>query len=505
MTCIILSPQVFRIPTALTWVLAARASDGKAMGYSLADQNTCRVQWILCGDIPYLVTEAVRSVALRYLSTLLHSARTIEDVSTDTLNLDKPAPPDWHLTTQGKPLSASMDPVFYQSILQRVDILVVAFATNLSRVLRRMRHADEDTGHNLTLSTALVAFATNLSRVLRRMRHEDEDTGHNLTLSTARARQPDPHSRTVSHSFQPPRSGLGDFFNLIAFVYADRPPDAALRWWADSSDGRLYAFLRWAAEARVTPLLDLGGTRQPLPVDPDEIRGIMAFLRVLRVVVRYSTAARAALLENGQYRAVSVMLDLVRAHAELELKGRIFDTVAALCEAGDEAGVGQEIVKLMWGHPERCEVLTIRSVDSNAVGGMGGWKKSRGVLTELEEVEAPARQYPTTLAFVHLLNSLVRAPETVPDNLGSGRRVPGTSPYVRCVLDNALLKEYTDPAVRLRLTEASKAAPFDTTYRASSAPLPLFSSVPLALPAMTSLCPFRVACMPCLFNHVVVH
>ena len=61
----------------------------------------------------------------------------------------------------------------------------------------------------------------------------------------------------------------------------------------------------------------------------------------------------------------------------------------------------------MWVHLERYEVLPVRSVDSNVVGGMGGWKKSRGVPAELEEVEAPARQYPATMAFVHLLNSLV--------------------------------------------------------------------------------------------------
>ncbi|KAF8593879.1 hypothetical protein BDV93DRAFT_193571 [Ceratobasidium sp. AG-I] len=204
--------------------------------------------------------------------------------------------------------------------------------------------------------------------------------------------------------------------------------------------------------------LDLGGTRQPLPVDLDEIRSIMAFLRVLRVVVRYSTAARAALLENGQYRAVSVMLDLVRAHVALELKGKIFDTLAAFCEVGDEVGVGQGVVKLMWVHLERYEVLPVRSVDSNAVGGMGGWKNSQGVPAELDKVEPPARQYPATMAFVHLLNSLIRAPEIVPDNLGSGHRVPGTGPYVRFVLDDVLLQaseqEYADPADRWRLTEA---------------------------------------------------
>ncbi|KAG9095701.1 hypothetical protein FRC06_009514, partial [Ceratobasidium sp. 370] len=449
------------------------------------------------GEIERVVTEAVRSDALRYLATILNLSRATDDISADTLGLDEITSPEWNLAAR-QDSSSPIDPTFYQYLLQQVDILVVAFVTNLSPVLRRMRHADEDTGHV-------------------------------LNISTTRGRQPDPHSRVVSYANQPPpapsRSSLADFFNLIAFVYADRPADSALRWWADSSDTRLYAFLRWAAEARVPallrPLYNMFGSlargqgcatyaynffstnggqykggsasagagwcswaslfssldwllnsvpdqrrrdgglmdtkAQPLPVDPDEIRSIMAFLRVLRVVARWSSAARAALVGNEQYRAVSVMLDLVRAHVALELKGRIFNTLAAFCETGttgveENGAVTTEIVKLMWVHLERYEVLPVKA-DTGS-----GWRKSRGVPAELEEIEGPARQYPATIAFIHLLNSLVRSPETVPDNLGSGHRVPGAGPYVRFVLDDVLLKaeqrEYADPIDRWRMTEA---------------------------------------------------
>ncbi|KAG9119549.1 hypothetical protein FRC07_005386 [Ceratobasidium sp. 392] len=151
------------------------------------------------------------------------------------------------------------------------------------------------------------------------------------------------------------------------------------------------------------------------------------------------------------------MLDLVRAHVALELKGRIFDTLAAFCETGaagveENSGVATDIVKSMWIHLERYEVLPVKA-DTGA-----GWRKSRGVPAELEDIEAPGRQYPATTAFLYLLNSLVRTPETVPDNLGSGHRVPGTGPYVRFILDDVLLKakqqEYTDPTDRWRMTEA---------------------------------------------------
>ncbi|KAF8760740.1 Nucleoporin [Rhizoctonia solani] len=389
-------------------------------------------------DIEKLVTDSVRADAFRYLSVLLHSSRPLDAVSQDTLELE-------------------YDP--------------------------------------LPTPTPSMAFSTNT--FLRRMRHADEDTS-SLAASRSQAPQASPHP-----------SRLADFFVLIALVYSDQSPDEGLKWW----DDRLYSFLRWSAEARVPSLLKplynmfgslargqscatyaynflstnggqragttgwcswaglfgsldwlltsvpdqrtvdsaLGGReRQPLPVDPEEIRSIMAFLRVLRVVARYSTAARAALLENTQYRAVAVMLDLVRSPVALELKGKLFDTLAAFCDGPE---LGGEVARLMWVSLERYEVLPVRSTTTMTTGG---WKKSRGVPAELEEIEAPARTYPATLSFLHLLNALVPFP---PDNLGSGHRVVGTGPYVKFVVEDVLLKidarEYADPSERWKVTDAA--------------------------------------------------
>ncbi|KAG8760892.1 hypothetical protein FRC11_014740 [Ceratobasidium sp. 423] len=404
-------------------------------------------------DIEKLVTDSVRADAFHYLSVLLYASRPLEAVSQDTLELEyDPLPP-----------AAPVDGLFYKYLLRQVEILLMAFVTSLSPVLRRMRHADEDT-------TSPAA-------------------------SRSQAPQTNPHP-----------SRLADFFTLIALVYSDQPPDEGLKWW----DDRLYAFLWWSAEARVPSLLKplynmlgslargqscttyaynffstnggqrvgttgwcswaslfgsldwllssvpdqravdsaLGGReRQPLPVDPEEIRSIMAFLCVLRVVARYSTAARAAILESGQYRAVAVMLDLVQSHVALELKGKLFDTLAAFCDGPE---LGGEVARLMWASIERSEVLPVRSTTT------GGWKKSRGVPAELEEIEAPARTYPATLSFLHLLNALVPFP---PDNLGSGHHIVGTGLYVKFVLDNVLLKvdtrEYADPGERWKAMDAA--------------------------------------------------
>ncbi|KAF8592882.1 hypothetical protein BDV93DRAFT_567224, partial [Ceratobasidium sp. AG-I] len=58
------------------------------------------------------------------VSAVCASDNKARDVSADTLNIEELASPDWHLGTQGDPLSASMDPVLYQFVLQQVDILV---------------------------------------------------------------------------------------------------------------------------------------------------------------------------------------------------------------------------------------------------------------------------------------------------------------------------------------------------------------------------------------------
>ncbi|KAG8762193.1 hypothetical protein FRC11_010520 [Ceratobasidium sp. 423] len=159
----------------------------------------------------------------------------------------------------------------------------------------------------------------------------------------------------------------------------------------------------------------------------------MAFLCMLRVVARYLMAACAAILESRQYHAVAVMLDLVQSHVALELKGKLFDTLAAFCEGPE---LGGEVAQLMWAR--------------------GGWKKSQGVPAELEEIKAPVRMYPATLSFLHLLNTLVPFP---PDKLGSGHHMVGTGPYIKFVLDSVLLKvdtwEYVDAGERWKVMDTA--------------------------------------------------
>ena len=72
---------------------------------------------------------------------------------------------------------------------------------------------------------------------------------------------------------------------------------------------------------------------------------------------------------------------------------------------------------------------------------------------ELDEVESRNEEYPMTLAFLSLLNTLTHVP--VPPALGAGFRAPGFDPYLDFLRDSVLLKfntrAYKDPAQRVRL------------------------------------------------------
>jgi len=70
-------------------------------------------------------------------------------------------------------------------------------------------------------------------------------------------------------------------------------------------------------------------------------------LQLLATVAQNSVVVRMTIAGHGQFRAIPTLLSLVPLSVPFELKGTIFDTVAAFCEPG--AGVsGVEICKAIW-------------------------------------------------------------------------------------------------------------------------------------------------------------
>ncbi|QRV96894.1 structural constituent of nuclear pore protein [Ceratobasidium sp. AG-Ba] len=81
------------------------------------------------GELKRLVVEAIRGNALQYLATILNMTRAHNEIPSDTLTLDEVTLREWNLVPRQEPSTKLM---FYQYILQQVDILIVAFVTNLS-------------------------------------------------------------------------------------------------------------------------------------------------------------------------------------------------------------------------------------------------------------------------------------------------------------------------------------------------------------------------------------
>jgi nuclear pore complex protein Nup205 len=117
-------------------------------------------------------------------------------------------------------------------------------------------------------------------------------------------------------------------------------------------------------------------------IGPNDVLLAQSFLRLLSTVVSCSVAVRLAVSGNTHFRAIPTLVSLIPLGIPLELKGAIFDALAAFCEPG--AGVaGVEICRSVWTLMERLEVINVRA-SSSRVGGV--LHPVKGVEVELDEV-----------------------------------------------------------------------------------------------------------------------
>ncbi|KAF7326845.1 hypothetical protein MVEN_02578300 [Mycena venus] len=203
---------------------------------------------------------------------------------------------------------------------------------------------------------------------------------------------------------------------------------------------------------------------QTIPIGPKEVLLAQSFLRLLSNVVSNSVAVRIAVSGHAHFRAIPTLVSLIPLGIPLELKGALFDTLAAFCQPG--AGVqGVEICKAVWTLMERLEVINVR------VGSSSGFSVNlppvRGVEMELDEIEALHRMYPATIPFLRLLSTLIHTPKrialkdrvvdsgivnTIPESLGQPYRLPGIGPFITFVIDNVFAhipnREYLQPSDR---------------------------------------------------------
>ncbi|CCM02106.1 uncharacterized protein FIBRA_04183 [Fibroporia radiculosa] len=192
-----------------------------------------------------------------------------------------------------------------------------------------------------------------------------------------------------------------------------------------------------------------------------------SFLRLLSTVVTHSVAVRVTISGHARFRAIPTLVSLVPLGIPLELKGAIFETLAAFCQAG--AGVaGVDICRLVWTLMERMEVINVR-----VSSGFGTPLPAvKGVEVELEEVETVYKMYPATIPFLKLLGTLIHTPKdismkdrvaetepinTIPETLGHPYRQPGVGPFSSFVIDNVFsrinTREYLRPTDRWRTND----------------------------------------------------
>ncbi|OJA08231.1 hypothetical protein AZE42_08910 [Rhizopogon vesiculosus] len=204
-------------------------------------------------------------------------------------------------------------------------------------------------------------------------------------------------------------------------------------------------------------------------IGPNDVLLAQAFLRLLSTVVSCSVAVRLAISGNTHFRAIPTLVSLIPLGIPLELKGAVFDALAAFCEPG--AGVaGVEVCRSVWTLMERLEVINVRASSSRIGGGI--LHPVKGVEVELDEVEAIHKLYPATIPFLTLLSTLIHTPKrlslkdlvtdseplnTIPDALGQPYRLPGIGPYTSFVIDNVFgnipRREYRRPSDRWQMND----------------------------------------------------
>ncbi|KAF9074489.1 nucleoporin Nup186/Nup192/Nup205 [Rhodocollybia butyracea] len=208
---------------------------------------------------------------------------------------------------------------------------------------------------------------------------------------------------------------------------------------------------------------------QEMQLGPQEVLMAQSFLRLLSTVVTYSVAVRMTISGHVHFRAIPTLVSLIPLRLPLELKGMIFDTLAAFCRPG--AGIpGVEICRAVWTLMERLEVINVRA--GTAVGFGTPFISVKGVEVELEEIEATHGLYPATIPFLKLLSTLIHTPKriplkdrvsdhasanTIPESLGQPYRLPGIGPFVTFVIDNVFSKistrEYRRPSERWQMND----------------------------------------------------
>lgn len=407
---------------------------------------------------------------------------------------------------------APVDPVFQDYVVEQVETLVVEVITNRISILRKVRNREEDVvssshrggarrtsrgpvdsqpptpRHDLEAFFLLIAtiYRNNSDAGLKFWEDEMTDPSTSaVVLNPTNARLAaflrwgsECRPPAMSRAFYEMIASLASGPQCATYAFEFLANGGALDGSAAPSSNCSWAALFGALDFYISHLPD-----RPMEIDanaegmmneipPEEVALLRAFVHVLRQVVAYSDVARATLHDNQRHKPVATLFALTTRSVPLDLKASLLSAIAAFARPGGAFAV--DVARKTWLALEQSQILPtwtfVPARQANAA--FGATPTEGGILTELEEVEAPNRVFPESTAFVRLLSTLVHAPTTadplrrgaelethaIPDNLGAPNRAPGVEPYIRFVVDDVLLKagqrEYLDPRERWQVTDA---------------------------------------------------
>ena len=131
-------------------------------------------------------------------------------------------------------------------------------------------------------------------------------------------------------------------------------------------------------------------TSQQFIISPKTVLLARSFLRVLSTVVTHSVAVRTTICGHAHFRAIPTLLSPIPLEIPFELKGAIFEALAAFCKA-------------VWTLMERLEVVNVRMWPSTGVSMATG----KGMEVELDQIESAHKSYPAAIPFLKLLSALI--------------------------------------------------------------------------------------------------
>ncbi|KAJ8314739.1 hypothetical protein KUTeg_006889 [Tegillarca granosa] len=177
-------------------------------------------------------------------------------------------------------------------------------------------------------------------------------------------------------------------------------------------------------------------------ITAQEIEGLVAVLKLTKTIAEKNELCRVALCENQQWSAVVLFFGLVTCSVPPILKAELFHILAAFSKTS-------EIAASLWQTLEASQILPTIPTGSSTPAG--------GIQVELDEIESRNEEYPMTLGFLNLLNTLTDIP--VPAGLGAGFRAPGFDPYLEFIEEGVFLKfasrGYKKPAEKWEIASSA--------------------------------------------------